>query len=116
MTKEELQALLNNPLFLFAVMLLGGLCSIGKQMRDAKHNGSDVTIGVYLSHWPELLTALMLLVVAFVGMIESNTLNFVSAWTTGYASNSLADLARPGSGRSADMAVEKESIPQADER
>lgn len=104
MTEEDIKLLIRNPLFLFLVMLLGGLCSIGKQIRDARKNGSDVTLGDYIKHWPEMLTAFALLLVAFVGMVESGTLNFMSAWGAGYASNSLADLAREG-GRSKAMAA-----------
>lgn len=107
MTEEDILKLTKNPLVLLFVMFLGGLCSIGKQIRDAKRNGNtDVTFMTYIQHWPELLMAAGILVAAFVGMVESHTLNFASAWSTGYASNSLADLVRKD-GRSAAMAPPK---------
>lgn len=115
MTTEDIQKLLKNPIVLLFVMLLGGLCSIGKQLRGARKAGVKVTLADYFTHWPEMTTAMMLLVVSFIGMIQSGTLNFVSAWTTGYASNSLADLFPLGE-RSTSMAVTPPPNPPMDQR
>lgn len=102
MTIEELKLLLLNPGILYFIMLLGALSSIAKQVSDGRDNDPDLTYADYLAHWPELLAALGGLSISFVGMVESNTLNVVSAWGIGFASNSLAGKIR-SKGRTASL-------------
>ncbi len=99
MTPDELKSLLSTPLALFVVMLLGSLASVLKQIADAKKNGSEVTIGSYLSHLHETVSALILNVLGFLTLVVTDQLNFASALGVGFASNSAADLIRTG-GRS----------------
>lgn len=106
MTEQDIKLLIHNPLFLFFVMLLGALHSAMKQVRDARKNGADVTYGFYISHWPETVGALGYLLVSFLGLVETGTLNIASAWGLGYMSNSMADTVREG-GRSASISPPK---------
>lgn len=99
MTEEDIKLLIRNPIVLMLVMLFGAFSSMVKQIRDARKNGSDVTIMVYISHWPETLAAFGYLLISFLGLIQTDTLNIASAWGLGYASNSMADTVREG-GRS----------------
>lgn len=94
MTPDELKTLLSTPLALFAVMLLGSLGSALKQLK-----GTDTSLGSYLSHLPETLSALIANALAFGLLVVSDSLNFGSALGIGYVANSAADLIRNG-GRS----------------
>lgn len=100
MTAEELKVLLQTPLALFVVMILGSLANAMKQVSDGKRNGGDVSFGAYLSHWPETISTLIVNVLGFLTLAVTDQLNFASAIGIGYAANSAADLLRTG-GRSA---------------
>src|SRR5688572_1204010 len=94
MTPDELKTLLSTPLALFLVMLLGSLGSALKQLK-----ATDTSLGSYLSHLPETLSALIANALAFGLLVVSDSLNFGSALGIGYVANSAADLIRNG-GRS----------------
>ncbi len=98
MTVEALKAFLATPAALFILMIIGSMISMFKQYQDAVKNGSTITLKDYLLK-VETLIMLLTNVVAFGGLIMTDTLNWTGALGIGYAANSLADLS-PG-GRSA---------------
>lgn len=105
----DLKDLLSNQIFLFALMLFGTLLSMAKQYVDGRMNAATIDFGAYLLRI-ETLIAVGANVIAFLGLIDSGQLNFLSAVGVGYALNSLTDL-KPG-GRSAAIV---ESIPDSKE-
>lgn len=94
MTTEELKILLQTPVALFVMMLIASILNAYKQKA-----GSGMSIGEYLSHVPETAAMLLTNSIFFAVLILTDQLNYASALGLGYASNSLADLVRPG-GRS----------------
>ena len=94
MTAEALKELLQTPLALFVVMLLGSLASALKQVK-----GTETSLGSYLTHLPETLGALISNVLGFGVLVVTDQLNFASALGIGYVANSAIDLIRTG-GRS----------------
>lgn len=99
MNAEALRITLQSPPALFVVMLLASLSNGMKQMRGAAHAGTPVTLLEYLQHWPETGAMLIGNMIAFVGLIIYDQLNFASALGIGYGVNSMVDLVRPA-GRS----------------
>jgi hypothetical protein len=98
----DLKATLNTPWMLFGVMLLGTLLSGLQQIVDSRRQGGDVTVGSYFGKIPELLTAVILNVLAFATLIATDQLNFASALGIGVTANMAADLVR-GQGRSSTL-------------
>lgn len=102
MTAEQLKELLSTPSALFALMLFGTALSMLKQYVDAKANGSEITFGSYFAK-VETIVAVGANIIAFLGLIMTDTLNWTGALAIGYAINSLSDMSRPGAGRSMDI-------------
>jgi uncharacterized membrane protein len=92
MTIEALKALLDNPMVLFAAMMLTQLASIVGQWYEAKTTGSDMGLMELFTYWPQLLIGFGASLVAFVGLVESDTLNFASAIGIGGMVNKVSDL------------------------
>jgi hypothetical protein len=88
----EIKSALANPYVLYALMIAGSVVSLIKQWGAAKMDGATATIGGLLGHWQETLTTLFGNSIAFFLLIDTGTLNFISAVSIGYAINSLADL------------------------
>lgn len=104
-TADELKEMFDSPMALFLAMLLGSAVSMLNQLGRAKRDGAAVTLGQYLSHWPELLAALLNNVLAWVVLLMTDQLNFASAVGIGFAANSLADQYRSkGGGRAKEIA------------
>lgn len=114
MTTEALKHLLENPLILLAAMYIATALSAVKQIVAARRDGIVVPTCVeyFTQYWPETLVALLGNGLAFATLIATDTLNLASALGIGYATNSLADLLRPG-GRSASMAGQKDDGSQS---
>jgi hypothetical protein len=91
-TNEQMKGWLDNPIVLFVLMLLGSIISGLKQWGVAKMEGSETTIKTYLSHGQEILTTLAINSYAFLSLVHSGTLNFMSATLIGFAANSVSDL------------------------
>jgi hypothetical protein len=91
-TIEGFKTLLGNPIFLFLCMGVGQLGSILRQWWVARQAGATMGFGELLTYWPQILSGIGGSVVAFVGLIETNTLNFVSAMAIGALSNTLTDI------------------------
>ena len=106
MTVAELKEFLSTPLALFILMLFGTALSVLKQLIDARANGSMITVSEYFLK-VETFIVVGLNVLAFIGLVMTDTLNWTGAIGIGYALNSVTDL-KPG-GRSADI-IEK--IPE----
>jgi hypothetical protein len=107
-SQEFLKTLLQTPLALFVVMLLGSLASALKQITDGRKNGTEMTCAEYLKHWPETLSTLIVNALAFVSLLVMDQLNFFAALGIGYISNSASDLLTQG-GRSKGIASGKQS-------
>lgn len=99
LTAEELKALLETPVVLAIIMLIGSAVNGLTQLAKARQNGTAVSIGSYLAHWPELLATLGGNVLAFLTLIATDSLNYASALGIGFMANSVSDLMRAG-GRS----------------
>jgi len=91
-TDEQMKVWLDNPIVLYVFMVLGSIVSGLKQWGVAKMEGSQTTIATYLSHIQEIVTTLFMNTIAFFSLVNSGTLNFVSATLIGFAANSLSDL------------------------
>lgn len=98
----DLKEQLNTPIALFILMLLGSLLSGLQQIVDSRRQGGDTTFATYFGKVPELLTAVILNVLAFATLIATDQLNFASALGIGVTANMAADLVR-GQGRSASL-------------
>jgi hypothetical protein len=107
MDSEALKALLSTPIALFAIMLFGSLISMVMQLRDARKNGATISFGDFFLTIETVIT-LGTNVLAFGGLIMTDTLNWTGALGIGYALNHLSDLS-PG-GRSAAVV---DSIPNS---
>ena len=94
----DIKTALTNPWVLYGLMLVGSLVSMLKQWGVSKMDeGPSPGIGAYLMHWQETVTTLFGNTVAFLLLIDSGNLNFVSAISIGYAINSLSDVNPMGS-------------------
>jgi len=91
-TMEGFKMLLANPLFLFIAMMFAQVFSIARQWWVAKQGGATMGFLELLSYWPQLLIGFGGSVVAFIGLVETNTLNFVSATAIGALANTLTDI------------------------
>jgi len=103
MTAEQLKLILSSPLALFLLMYVGSAVSALKQIVAARRGGVDLKCSEYIAHWPETLVVIFSNLLAFAVLIETNTLNLVSALSVGYGLNSLADLLQR-EGRSSSVA------------
>ena len=112
MTAQQLTDLLSNPLVLFLVMIAASLGSGFKQVYEAKRAaGVEMTMGDYLTHWPETLITLGGNIGLFFTLAATGQLNLASALGLGYAANSLAGgivSMTTGNGRSASVNPPKE--------
>lgn len=98
MNVEDIKTLLATPAALFVLMIFGSMVSMAKQIKDGRNNGSTIPVSEYLLSIDTFI-GLGANVIAFIGLIMTDTLNWTGALAIGYALNSAADL-RPG-GRSA---------------
>lgn len=112
MSTEQALNLLATPVALFTIMLLASFGNGLKQLQDAKSDGSQVvSIWGYLAHWPETITTIITNSLAFIMLLGTNQLDtsapmglkLAAVIGIGYGLNSLSDLLRPGSGRSASL-------------
>src|SRR5262245_4904840 len=99
MTPEQLKILIDNPIFLFFVMLLASVTSGLQQVATARRDGKEVTCIEYLKHWPETAAVLLGNVLCFILLIPTDQLNLLAAIGIGFGLNTLADSMRSG-GRS----------------
>lgn len=107
MTAAEIKAILETPAALFILMIFGSLVSMFKQIKDARNNGAKIGVADYVFSIDTFI-GLGANVIAFIGLIMTDTLNWTGAMAIGYVLNSAADL-RPG-GRSAAIV---DSIPDS---
>jgi hypothetical protein len=91
-TMDGLKLLLVNPVFLFLAMMFAQIVSVGRQWFVAKQAGATMGFLELLAYWPQLLIGFGQSIVLFVGLVETNTLNFVSATAIGALSNTLTDI------------------------
>jgi hypothetical protein len=91
------------PMPLLFLMLFGSALNVLKQLKDARANGSKVTVLEYFLTTETAIT-IGTNFLAFIGLIMTDTLNWTGALAIGYALNSLSDL-KP-QGRSA-MIIDK---------
>lgn len=96
-TTEQINSWLMSPTVLYVLMILGSLVSMLKQWKVSQMDGGTATFGSLFTHLQELLTTLFGNTILFAGLIQTDTLNFVSAVTIGYAVSSLSDLNPAGS-------------------
>ncbi len=92
MTIESLKVLLANPLFLFAAMMLAQFFSIVRQWHVSTTAGATMGFMELMTYWPQLLVGFGMSIVAFIGLVETDTLNFVSATAIGAMSNTVSPL------------------------
>lgn len=106
MTAEALKTLLSTPLALFLLMIFGSVISMFISLRDARKNGAMIAAHDYIF---TIETVIMLggNIIAFIGLIMTDTLNWTGAIGIGYMLNNAADLR---GGRSAAVV---ESIPDS---
>lgn len=102
MTAVEIKAILELPIALFILMIFGTLISMMKQYTDAKSSGSLITFNSYFFKI-ETIVAVGANILAFIGLIMTDTLNWTGALAIGYVLNSASDMVRPGGGRSMDI-------------
>lgn len=107
MTAEALKALLSTPMALFLLMIFGSLISMFISLRDARKNGAMIAVADYVL---TIETLIMLggNIIAFIGLVMTDTLNWTGAIGIGYMLNNASDM-RSG-GRSAAVV---ESIPDS---
>lgn len=106
-TVEELKAILSTPIALLILMLAGSIISMAMQLRDARKNGAKIrALDYYLTI--ETFITLGTNLLAFGGLIMTDSLNWTGAVGIGFALNHLSDL-NPG-GRSAAVV---DSIPDS---
>jgi hypothetical protein len=98
MSLEEIKVILETPVALFVLMIFGSIVSMAKQIKDARNNGATLPVSDYLLSIDTFI-GLGANVIAFIGLIMTDTLNWTGALAIGYALNSAADI-RSG-GRSA---------------
>lgn len=96
-SESQIKAWLTSPTVLYIFMLVGSLVSMLKQWSVAKMDGASTTLVDYLKHWQEVVVTFFGNTVAFVGLIETDSLNFVSALSIGYVISSASDLLPSGS-------------------
>lgn len=101
---DDVKGWLQSPLMLFIVMNLAALGNALKAVNVANINGSDITLTDYVQHWPQTVAAVILNAIAFLILVESNTLNLAAALGIGYGVNSLADYIQPKTGRTGSIA------------
>ncbi len=83
-----------DPVFLFLAMTFGWFFSLFKQWVDMRRQGAVLRFGQYLAIWPELLMGFGTMVLAYLGMMATDTLNLPAVLAFGYLSNDLVDLLR----------------------
>lgn len=104
-TTEDAKAFLQSPLMLFILMYAGSAASAAKQLGVARAQGSDMTWGQYLSYWPQTVAIVISNALAFIVLLQSDTLNLASALAVGFSLNSSADAIQPKTGRSGGVAA-----------
>ncbi len=92
MTDASLKVLLSLPVPLFVLMLLASLGSAMKQLLVLRQTGTPMTLGRYLSYWPETVGVIVANVIGFAALISMDQLNIASALGVGYGANSAIDL------------------------
>lgn len=92
MTSEYLKSLLSGPSALFILMLLASLSNGLKQLLVVKQTGTPMDLWQYLAYWPETLAMIIANIMAFAVLILTDQLNFASALSVGYGTNSVVDL------------------------
>lgn len=98
-TREEMVTVLNNVWVLYALMLLGTLGSMLKQVGVAKQEGSTASVADHVLRLKEGAYVWIANTLAFAALIYGDQLNFASAVGIGFALNELVDL-DPTSSRS----------------
>ena len=88
-TAEAIKEVLETPLALAALMLLGSLGSVLENMVSARHAGVP-----YSFSWPETLLMLGGNCAGFLVLLMSDQLNFAAVILGGYTANSLAGWSR----------------------
>lgn len=89
---DALKLLLSSPLSLFALMMAASLLNGLQQLGVVAQTGKPMSVGSYLSYWPETLTVFIGNAIGFVVLVLMDQLNFASALGIGYGLNSVTDL------------------------
>jgi len=113
-TVEDWKALLQTPAALFALMNLAALTQALGAVVVAKRQGSEMTVGSYLTYWPETVSTLVLNVIGFAVLILTDQLNFASALGIGFGVSNVVDLIMPkGTSRAGAIAATTAGSPAA---
>lgn len=113
-TAEEWKAILSTPAALFVLMCLASLSQGLGTIITAKRQGSTMTVGSYLSYWPELLSTVVLNALGFATLILTDQLNFASALGIGFGLANVVDMVMPAkTSRSAALAATTAGSPEA---
>jgi hypothetical protein len=95
-TSDELKKYFGQPWQLLVLMYLGALGSALKTVSTARRDGSTVTLGSYLGHWPETIAAAVAVFFAWLGLVFTDQLNFAAALAYGAVANTGVDVLRAG--------------------
>jgi hypothetical protein len=87
-----LKLFLASPFALLILMLLASLGNGIKQLLVVRQTGKPMSIGQYLSHWPDTVGTLIGNMLAFAVLISMDQLNVAAALGIGYGVNSVVDL------------------------
>ncbi len=87
-----LKLFLASPFALLLLMMLASLANGLKQLLVVRQTGTPMTLGAYLSHWPDTMGVLIGNLLAFAVLVSMDQLNVAAALGVGYGVNSVVDL------------------------
>lgn len=87
-----LKLFLSSPFALLLLMMLASLSSGVQQLLVLRQTGTPMSFAKYVSYWPETVGMMIANMIAFAVLVLTDQLNFASAISVGYGTNSLVDL------------------------
>ena len=88
----SIKLLISSPFALLVLMMVASVANGLKQLLVVRQTGTPMSLGQYLSHWPDTLAMLIGNMLAFITLIFMDQLNIVTALSVGYGINSVVDL------------------------